>query len=159
METFRVAIQSPQEAGEHDAGLLDAQAVLAQFQTIDWVQWALLSADPSYGDSLTAFYYFEAKRPGEKRKEPLLCISGQAQTVKEIQSDGPAFKLIYFFLETSISKGFLGFGAGKQQIELLERTMRDCNLDFAQQCLEAFLRGDLAYLDQQIKDNDFEDSE
>ncbi len=159
MEKFRVTIQSPLVIDQHDAGLLDAQATVLQFKTIDWTQWALVFADPSYGDCLEAFYYFEAKHPGEKRLEPLLCISGQAQTVKEIQLHGPLCKVHHFFLETSVSKGFLGLGAGKQRLELAQRTMRDCTVEFAHQCLEAFLKGDLAFLDQQLKDNDFEDSE
>ena len=158
METFRVTIQSPLVIDEHDAGLLDDQATEAQFKTIDWTKWALVYADPSYGDCLEAFYYFEAKRPGEKRKEPLLCISGQAQTVDEVQKHGPLCRVQYFFLEKSISKGFLGFGAGKESMALSDRTMRDCTVDVAQKFLEAFLQGDLVYLDQHLKDNDFEDS-
>ncbi len=159
METFQVTIQSPLTASPLDAGVLDAKDSFMQFAAIDWLQWARVYADPAYGDSLSAFYFFEAKRSGTKHLEPLLCLSGQGQTVHEIELHGPRFKLIYFFLEKSISKGFLGFGAGKERTELSQRTMRDCSLDFSKQCLEAFLRGDLEQLDQQIQDNDFEDSE
>jgi hypothetical protein len=157
METFHVTIQSPLE-DLHDAGLLDTQATLARFQRVDWIQWASEASEPLPNTTPEAFYFFEAKRPGEKHREPLLCISGQYQTSKDIERNGPLCTLHYFFLEKTISKGFLGFGAGKEIIELSDRTMRDCTVEFAQQCLEAFMRGDLALLDQQIKHNDFEDS-
>ena len=158
MEKFHVTIQSPLEDLQ-DAGLLDAQATLARFEGVDWIQWARESSEPLPGTSPEAFYFFEAKRLGEKLRETLLCVSGQHQTSTEIEQHGPLCRLHYFFLEKTISKGFLGFGAGKERIELSDRTMRDCAIEFAQQCLEAFLRGDLAALDQQIKHNDFEDSD
>jgi hypothetical protein len=156
METFEITVQDPMKSKPDALGKLDAPATMRAFESIDWFQWGL-NVMHANGDA-EAFYFFEAKRAGEKRMEPLLCISGQfVGTESEMHAQGALCQIDHFFLETEISRGFLGLGGGKSKQVLNQRTMQDCSVEFAQRCLQAFLDGDTEFLAKEVIDNASDD--
>lgn len=152
MDTFETSFQHPLEAKPRQLGTLTAFSAMQQFKSIDWLQLNQDVHNP--GDIVVEdFYFFEAKRPGDKHMQPLLCVSGQPSTDQELQASGPMCQIDHFYLETTISKGFLGFGGGKSKQELSQRTMANCTPEFAEKCLEAFLNADADFLDKELIDN------
>jgi hypothetical protein len=154
MDTFEVTLQHPLGNKTQPLGFLPASGVIQSFQSIDWLKWHHDANNPEDSAMVEHFYYFEAKRPGDKHIQPLLCVSGQPSTESELQAHGAMCRIDHFFLVTTISRGFLGIGEGKPKQMLSQRTMKNCTPAFAEQCLQAFLDADAAFLDKELLDND-----
>ncbi len=151
IDTFEISLQHPLEGKPRPLGTLSAFSAMQHFKSIDWLQ---LHRDANRSDAVVEhFYFFEAKHPGDKHRQPLLCVSGQPRTEQELEASGPICQIDHFYLATTISKGFLGFGSGKPKQELNQRTMANCTPAFAEKCLEAFLNADADFLDKELIDN------
>jgi hypothetical protein len=152
MNTFEVTIQDPTQNQRTELGTLTGAATMRAYEAIDWLQWGLVTCNPDI-HVYEHFYFFEARLPGERLKQPTLCVSGQVRSERELQAEGPMCQIDYFFLETKIRTGFLGFGGGKSKQVLSQKTMQDCSVEFAQTCLQAFVDGDHAFLATHVLDN------
>jgi hypothetical protein len=152
MAKFETKFQDPFKREIQDFGLLDFDQVIDKFKTIDWVK---LNNDTyeKHDDVVEDFYFFEITFLDDVKNKNILNLSGQYISSDELKVSGTLFTIEYFTYFEKIGKGI--FGLGKERTEWKEKQvhMEDCNINFAIQCLTAFMNNDQIFLKQKMIDS------
>lgn len=152
MQQFKTCFQHPFEENPRQLGMLNADAVMQHYKDVDWHQ-VLLDCVDKPDDVLNEFYFFEASMQGKPVQEALLNISGEYDSGKNLEKNGPRLTVRYQWSAEKTSRGFLGMGSPKTKIVQQDKTMEACTIYFAAQCLDAFLQNDSDFLNKKIVDN------
>lgn len=138
---FDIAIQSPFTAQPVRYSNCNKDKALVLYQEIDWVD--LYKQMETSGDSAESpFYYYEISRNNSIGEKETLCISGY---IREAVCVG------YFRPKAELR----GFFKKKEVINPEFQTQMDgMDIPFANTCLQAFLRGDSNYLEQNMYDRE-----
>lgn len=142
---FQVSIQSPFKYKPDGYNNCDAEKAMELFNTIDWVQ--LYNTIMASGDCPeNPYYYYEVKRKNSLGEEEMLCISCMVGTNV----------CVGYFRPKQIQKR--SFFKTREVLDPKFQTQMDnVEITFATGCLEAFLRGNSGYLENNIHDQAFDD--
>lgn len=140
---FQIKIQSPftsNPVAYHDCNAAEASRL---YEAIDWADlYAQLEATGSSAES--DFYYYEISSRNSIGEEQSLCISGYIR----------ALVCLGYFRPKMERKGFF---KKKDVLNPAFQTQMDgMDIPFAGSCLEAFLRGDHHYLEQELYDKEMD---
>ncbi|MGN7786210.1 hypothetical protein ACTJIJ_16885 [Niabella sp. 22666] len=142
---FQVSIQSPFNNQPDYYNNCDADTAMELFKAIDWVQ--LYQTILASGDCpASPYYYYEVKRKNSLGEEETICISCMVGTNV----------CVGYFRPKSIQKR--GLFKTKEVLDPMFQTqMDDVDIYFATGCLEAFLKGNTAYLEHNLYDKEEND--
>lgn len=143
---FQVSIQSPFKNKPDDYYNCDADAAMELFKAIDWAQ--LYHTIMASGDCPeNPYYYYEVKRKNILGEEEMLCIACMVGTNV----------CVGYFRPKQVQKR--GWFKTREVLDPKFQTqMDDVDIHFATQCLEAFLKGNTAYLEKNLYNKEMFDS-